>query len=824
MVLKNFMIKNIQLENIKTFPIFKHDFHVGYNFIEGDSGTGKTGILRSIGSGLCLASGSYLVRDGSDKGIINLLIELDGEEYLIHKELIRKDGKLSTANCYVKDKRCSRTFSATELDRYVFNLLNFRGSLGKKEIYKYAIFTVQGEMLDVLSTKKEDIQSRIQTLRKTFGMEEYKNSIYVATKIVSDIGKKKIGLDARSNDIYKHKATFEKESRELIEIQDENNKLVSQEKGYEEELKKFIQSKKSKEEEKSKYDNAEGVVIRINRDIEERKGEILDIENLIDDYQEDMKSSNSDIEYLRGKYDKNEKNIDESFEVYLKVCKEELEKLRHDKKLKEEERDKYTEAKMNVELTRKDIDNKSNQINSIKDDIVENDSDISGFDSEIVKLLEVKRPTDKSMDKLVEEEKEYEKLIIDLSTNKGKIESSIETYDTLKQRGICPTCEQEVDNNVFESKIQKRLEEFSNVDVDITKNRDIVSDIKLNIFDLRRYEDAQEKIDGYNTRRRVCIEDIENNDEEIKDLECELIKLDRDLKNYQRELYLFNNLSSDIDDINKRITNLSDDISFIGLMTQCQILKDKVRDLEKDNELCVQKSEIYNELLEEIKRIEREISDKEHELKVVYNNISKNKGVIEEKIKTVNKIRKDIENKENEIRTSKYLEEYETLLKNVFIPGAEKIEKILFKNIKNRFNKHIQQLSSSLLDNTELKVEIDEEFTPVVKIDGIKKNIERISGGEKASVAFAYRVILNMLTSELVGINLPLIFDEPTYGLSKSKLTNLRNLMKDMRYKELKDKQIIIVSHEEMFKNVADYSFKLVKIDKKTSVIEEISS
>ena len=133
----------------------------------------------------------------------------------------------------------------------------------------------------------------------------------------------------------------------------------------------------------------------------------------------------------------------------------------------------------------------------------------------------------------------------------------------------------------------------------------------------------------------------------------------------------------------------------------------------------------------------------------------------------------------------------------------------------------MQELSFSIMNKRNIKVEINEDFTPVIKRNDIMKDIEDISGGEQATIAFSYRVVLNMVVSDLVGINLPLIFDEPTYGFSQAKLSNLRNSIKELRFNQLKNKQVIIVSHEERFRDIADYSFKLININENTSVVEE---
>jgi exonuclease SbcC len=91
-----------------------------------------------------------------------------------------------------------------------------------------------------------------------------------------------------------------------------------------------------------------------------------------------------------------------------------------------------------------------------------------------------------------------------------------------------------------------------------------------------------------------------------------------------------------------------------------------------------------------------------------------------------------------------------------------------------------------------------------------------LSGGEKTSVALAYRLSLNTIVQKVstgMKSNL-LILDEPTDGFSKEQLFKMRDILNELRCP-----QIIMVSHEKELESFADQIFQIVKIESVSQII-----
>ena len=94
------------------------------------------------------------------------------------------------------------------------------------------------------------------------------------------------------------------------------------------------------------------------------------------------------------------------------------------------------------------------------------------------------------------------------------------------------------------------------------------------------------------------------------------------------------------------------------------------------------------------------------------------------------------------------------------------------------------------------------------KQEGYEIDVQSLSGGEKTSVALAYRIALNTIVKQEVATlrRSLLTLDEPTDGLSSSQLYKLRDILRDTQCE-----QIIIVSHEKELEGFVDMNYKVTK-------------
>ena len=113
---------------------------------------------------------------------------------------------------------------------------------------------------------------------------------------------------------------------------------------------------------------------------------------------------------------------------------------------------------------------------------------------------------------------------------------------------------------------------------------------------------------------------------------------------------------------------------------------------------------------------------------------------------------------------------------------------------------------AGVLDSARFRYFLAEEFNVSVR------DVSYLSGGEKTSIALAYRLALNAIVQKVstgMKSNL-LILDEPTDGFSKEQLSKVREILDD-----LDSPQIILVSHERELESFAD---QVIRVSKKNGV------
>jgi exonuclease SbcC len=150
---------------------------------------------------------------------------------------------------------------------------------------------------------------------------------------------------------------------------------------------------------------------------------------------------------------------------------------------------------------------------------------------------------------------------------------------------------------------------------------------------------------------------------------------------------------------------------------------------------------------------------------------------------------------------------YQTWLSSFFRPTVKLIESQTLILAAARFNEHFQRFFASLVEDPDMVVRVREDFTPLFERQGFEQDYEALSGGERTSMALAYRFALNSVVRESIMAQPELvILDEPTDGFSKEQIYKMRGLLE-----ELDSRQVILVSHEKELESIADHIYRVEK-------------
>ena len=155
-------------------------------------------------------------------------------------------------------------------------------------------------------------------------------------------------------------------------------------------------------------------------------------------------------------------------------------------------------------------------------------------------------------------------------------------------------------------------------------------------------------------------------------------------------------------------------------------------------------------------------------------------------------------------------------IENKFIEMMAVIEKHILSKVHTDFNHFFQKWFSLLIEEDNIKVILDEEFSPLIEQNGHIIDYTYLSGGEKTAAALAYRLALNQVINLLMSVIKTrdlLILDEPTDGFSEIQIDRMRTILR-----ELDMSQIIIVSHENKIETFVDHVIQIRKNDHITEI------
>jgi len=160
------------------------------------------------------------------------------------------------------------------------------------------------------------------------------------------------------------------------------------------------------------------------------------------------------------------------------------------------------------------------------------------------------------------------------------------------------------------------------------------------------------------------------------------------------------------------------------------------------------------------------------------------------------------------------LGEREIWLEEFFVPTLESIERHVMTSINREFGACFQKWFGVLVEDSGKESRVDEDFTPMVDQDGYEQDVEFLSGGERTSVALAYRLALSQMVQKFADAGASsLILDEPTDGFSKEQLGKVREILD-----EIANPQVIIVSHERELESFADQVYHVAKADGESKI------
>lgn len=504
-------------------------------------------------------------------------------------------------------------------------------------------------------------------------------------------------------------------------------------------------------------ENTEKVTGKIREEIKSKEGRIYNLsenKNTLESKREEIKKIKGEIAVLKTKHEEIKKISDErriNLEEAERSIKD-LNTLRTDFARKESE---IKEKKLS--LRRNDF-----EIEELKKRVLALEKELAG--KELISEEEVLKEMLRKENEIKENETLFlqaNKKVMALELEKDRntrISRSILELDT------CPTCKQNVPEN-YKKDIKSKTD---------SETEKIVADLKREIAEKEKFSEILMKLKN----EVVC---LRNKDKEIS---LTKFKLNNLKESREKEKKLLDNSGVFGEEIKKLEAEAY----------ELQARLDVFKDAEKTYE-------IAKRMLEEIRNEERVIEISKARFERQFEDYDILIANLEKEIAEKEKIKDEII----------YLKRMKEWLSEQFVSAVSEIEKNVMLKVHAEFSELFGKWFAILAEG--LSARVDETFAPIIEQQGYSIEYSYLSGGERTAAALAYRLalnqVINSIMSEIKTRDI-LILDEPTDGFSSEQLDKMREVLK-----ELKVKQLILVSHEQ---KVESFVNNIIRFEKKNGI------
>lgn len=363
---------------------------------------------------------------------------------------------------------------------------------------------------------------------------------------------------------------------------------------------------------------------------------------------------------------------------------------------------------------------------------------------------------------------ERDALFKQVSAAELRILSASKIISSISELENCPTCLQKVDESHKSHIIKEQKEHIWVAQQEKTKNQEALAGINKKIELQKQAEKKIAKIEMEKKEMEFWHKSLEEKQSMIKKLKSENLEIQQKI---------------------------------IDFKAGQEALKKQLK--QEDRE----KIETFKALIDALRKNQRK-------KEILIAGIAKELELFSRQII---QIEKELAEKQDQKKSLENLSKYESWIEKFLLNVIDVIEKSVFTAIHRDFDETFRAWFKEIIDDETLDVRLDETFTPVVEQNGYETFLENLSGGEKTSVALAFRLALNKVINEFITsikTNDLIILDEPTDGFSSEQLDRMRDV-----FEKLNMKQTIIVSHEPKMESYVENVLRVVKRDHVSRVL-----
>ncbi len=837
-------LRRVRVKNIRSYESAQVAFPPGTTLLSGDVGAGKTSLLYAIEMalfGVAEVEAAFLVRHGAAHAEVEVEFD-DGEHrYAIVRKFRRvgRKGKpaIEPESIAFSADGAKTTYSATELRQRVIELLGFPDNPNPQahsDLWRWAVYVPQERMRDILAAKPQD---RLETVRKALGVERYRTAAENAQELAADLRRSVVQRRVQAERLKHYDAEYADWSREADRLHAERARLASSlrelasererraaEAATAEEAVRRTESdrrlKESLENEQAADGRArtEQARVRAERLEEIRRREALaeaarPVASALPAHRDRLAIADRDLVARRQGLDRTIAGLHELVRARAQRSAAERQAADAEEALRRAGQE-AEEAERARDAARKEAP------------VREPPEPTSRTTRELASALEAARG------------RETETL-----TALAQARSELTGLDRLLSAGTCPTCGQSVRAEEFAA---HREEAAAHVGRAEGRHRDAVTArerLEEERGSRERYERSHERFVEVEKRRALADATLARARESAdraraarREAEARLAearaRVDQLAPGEAEERRLREALAAAVAE-RERLAAAEHEASqaareLASATAALETLRAELERLDREADLVRARIDSRSLQLDELARALAEAPDGTRALGEARDRLARAEETLraetdlavrtETRLDEAARRLRDAERGRAE-RTHLMSEAEEVERKAAWVSGPFRLavlnmERKLLAHAQGAFERNFARYFASLVDDPGLVARTDVTFTPGVSIDGEWTPAEALSGGERTSLALAFRLALTQVVRSLGDLRLEtILLDEPTDGFSPEQVVRMGELLD-----ELALPQVIVVSHESELAAIADRVVRIAKHDGRSSV------